>query len=133
MPKAGGRSAVASRKEPESVADLVVPGEKEPGTDGSVLRVTPKSAGWDWVGFEVVRLDAGRTLERGTGSEEVCLVVHSGRCDVFTGQDEWRGIEERESPFDGLPYGVYLPPATGKVEGFRQDLLCGKMPQGIAA
>jgi 5-deoxy-glucuronate isomerase len=94
------------------VADLVVPGEKEPGVDGSILRVTPESAGWEYVGFEVVRLDAGRTPERDTGSEEVCLVVLSGRGDVFAEQDEWRGVGERESPFEGLPYAVYLPPAT---------------------
>jgi aryl-alcohol dehydrogenase-like predicted oxidoreductase len=56
--------------------------------------LTPESAGWEYVGFEVVRLDAGRTLERDTGSEEVCLVVLSGRCDVFAEQDEWRGIGE---------------------------------------
>jgi 5-deoxy-glucuronate isomerase len=102
------------------VADLVVPSEREPGAEGSVLRVTPESAGWDWVGFEVIRLEAGRTLERETGGEEVCLVVLSGRCDVFAvfaggggGGDEWRGVGERESPFDGLPYAVYLPPAMG--------------------
>ena len=94
------------------MADLVVPGEKEPGVDGSVLRVIPESAGWEYVGFEVILLGSGRTLERDTGSEEVCLVVLSGRCDVFAEQDEWRDVGERESPFDGLPYAVYLPPAT---------------------
>ena len=94
------------------MADLVVPSEREPGAGGSVLRVTPGSAGWDWVGFEVVRLQAGRTLERETGGEEVCLVVLSGRCGVFAEEDEWRGIGGRESPFDGPPYAVYLPPGT---------------------
>ena len=114
------------------MADLVVPGEKEPGVDGSVLRVTPESAGWEYVGFEVVRLDAGRTLERDTGSEEVCLVVLSGRCDVFAGQDEWRGVGERESPFDGLPYAVYLPPATEyRVEGAADlELAVASAPAG---
>ena len=94
------------------MADLVVHSEREPGAEGSVLRVTPESAGWDWVGFEVVRLDAGQILERKTGSEEVCLVILSGRCDVVAEGEEWRGVGERASPFDGLPHAVYLPPGT---------------------
>ena len=92
------------------MADLVVSSEKEPDASGSVLRVTPGSAGWEYVGFEVVRLDAGRTLERETGGEEVCLVVLSGRCSVSAGEAGWDEVGERESPFDGPPYAVYLPP-----------------------
>jgi 5-deoxy-glucuronate isomerase len=94
------------------VADLIVSSKKEPDTDGSVVRVTPESAGWEYVGFEVLRLETGRTLERDTGSEEVCLVILSGRCRVSAGQDEWEDVGERESPFDGPPYTVYLPPGT---------------------
>ncbi len=94
------------------MADLVVSSEKEPDASGSVLRVTPESAGWEYVGFEVVRLDAGRTLERETGGEEVCLVVLSGRCRVSAGEAGWDEVGERESPFDGPPHAVYLPPGT---------------------
>jgi 5-deoxy-glucuronate isomerase len=64
------------------------------------------------VGFEVLRLETGRTLERDTGSEEVCLVILSGRCRISAGQDGWEDVGERESPFDGPPYAVYLPPQT---------------------
>jgi 5-deoxy-glucuronate isomerase len=94
------------------VADLIVSSEREPDASGSVLRVTPESAGWEYVGFEVVRLDAGRTLERETGGEEVCLVVLSGRCRVSAGEAGWDEVGERESPFDGPPHAVYLPPGT---------------------
>jgi 5-deoxy-glucuronate isomerase len=94
------------------VADLIVSSKKEPDTDGSVVKVTPESARWKYVGFEVFRLGTGRTLERETGSEEVCLVILSGRCRVSAGPDEWEDVGERESPFDGLPYAVYLPPGT---------------------
>lgn len=95
------------------MTDLVVSSREQPGADGSVLKVTPESAGWDWVGFEVVRLEAGGTLERDTGGEEVCLVVLSGRCGVAAGENEWGDVGERESPFDGPPHAVYLPPGTG--------------------
>ena len=94
------------------MADLIVSSKKEPDTDGSVVKVTPESAGWEYVGFVVLRLETGRTLERDTGSEEVCLVVLSGRCCVSAGQDEWEDVGERESPFDDPPYAVYLPPGT---------------------
>ena len=94
------------------MTDLVVSSKEQPEEDGSVLKVTPESAGWDWVGFEVVRLENGQTLERETGGEEVCLVILSGRCSVSAGENEWANVGERESPFDGPPHAVYLPPGT---------------------
>jgi 5-deoxy-glucuronate isomerase len=94
------------------VANLVVSSKKEPGAEGSLVKVTPESAGWEYVGFEVFRLETGQALERDTGSEEVCLVVLSGRCRDSAGQNEWEHLGERESPFDEPPYAVYLPPGT---------------------
>jgi len=94
------------------VSDLVVGINERPDESGSVVKVTPESAGWEYVGFEVMRLAEGRTVERGTGGEEVCLVVLAGYCNVFAGDDEWRGIGGRDSVFEGPPYAVYLPPGT---------------------
>jgi 5-deoxy-glucuronate isomerase len=95
-----------------TVVELLVTGKKTPEENGSVVKVTPESAGWDYVGFEVFRLEAGQTLEQQTGDWEVCLVLLSGRCRVSTDKDEWRNIGERESVFDGAPWAVYLPPRT---------------------
>jgi 5-deoxy-glucuronate isomerase len=92
------------------VPDLIVGSSPRPDEDGSVVKVTPRSAGWEYVGFEVLRLADGRTVGRSTGGEEVCLVVLSGYCTVSTAEDEWRGIGERDSVFEGPPYAVYLPP-----------------------
>ena len=94
------------------MSDLVVSIQEQPDEDGSVVKVTPESAGWEYVGFEVLRLAEGRTVERRTDVEEVCLVVLSGYCTVTTDDDEWRGIGERDSVFEGRPYAVYLPPGT---------------------
>jgi 5-deoxy-glucuronate isomerase len=94
------------------VSDLLVASKKEPDADGSVVKVSPESAGWDWVGFEVLKLGAGRTVERRADGEEVCLVTLSGRCAVSTESDEWR-FGQRESVFDGPPHALYLPPGTG--------------------
>ena len=94
------------------MADLIVSIKERPGADGSVVKVTPESAGWEYVGFEVLRLEDGRAVERRADDEEVCLVVLSGYCTVSTSDDEWRGIGERDSVFEGLPYALYLPPGT---------------------
>ncbi|MDQ3316026.1 MAG: 5-deoxy-glucuronate isomerase, partial [Actinomycetota bacterium] len=60
--------------------DLIVKSKNVPDGEGSIVKVTPRSAGWEYVGFEVLRLAAGQTVERRTGGEEVCLVPISGTC-----------------------------------------------------
>lgn len=95
------------------MSKLLVHSAEEPDKNGSLARVTPESAGWDHVGFEVLKLAAGQTVERETGGEEVCLVVISGTCGVSSGNNEWRDVGGRESVFDGPPHAVYLPPGTG--------------------
>ena len=92
------------------MSDLIVSGSN--GADGSVVKVTPESAGWEYVGFEVFRLESGQALEREAADEEVCLVAVSGRCRVSAGDEEWDDVGGRENPFDGPPHAVYLPPST---------------------
>lgn len=94
------------------MAELLITGKKTPEENGSMVRVTPESAGWDYVGFEVFRLEAGQNLEQQTGDREVCLVLLSGRCNVSSDGDEWRNIGERATVFDGAPCAVYLPTRT---------------------
>jgi 5-deoxy-glucuronate isomerase len=100
------------RKGDEVLSDLVVGISETPDEGGSVVRVTPESAGWEYVGFEVLRLAAGRTVQRTTEGEEVCLVLLEGFCNISAGDYEWRGIGGRDSVFEGPPYAVYLPPGT---------------------
>ena len=57
--------------------------------DGSVVKVTPESAGWEYVGFEVIKLADGEAFERRTGGEEVCLVPVSGACSVSSGSERF--------------------------------------------
>ena len=59
---------------------LVHPGAPEP--DGTRLRVTPESAGWGHVGFELLALAPGVVSERATGDREVCIVAVSGVAHV---------------------------------------------------
>ncbi len=89
---------------------LIVPEAAVPAADGVVLEVTPESAGWQYVGYATVRLQAGQTFVRETGEKEVCLVLLGGRCGVKTAEREWAAIGGRTSPFDEEPpYAVYVP------------------------
>jgi len=90
---------------------LIVPVLEQPAADGTVLEITPESAGWQYVGYQTVKLEAGRTLIRDTGDKETCLVLLSGKCGVKTLQKEWAEIGGRMSPFEKIPpYAVYVPP-----------------------
>jgi 5-deoxy-glucuronate isomerase len=75
-------------------------------------RVTPSSAGWAYVGFEVLALDVGDLVERDTGGLEICLVVLSGLVDVRSEHGDWLGLGGRPDPFSALPDAAYLPPRT---------------------
>jgi 5-deoxy-glucuronate isomerase len=94
------------------VPDLLATSNARPDRDGSLIKVTPESAGWEYVGFEVLRFEAGRSVSRSTGGEEVCLVPLSGTCNVSEGDEEWKELGGRESVFEGPPDAVYLPPGT---------------------
>lgn len=82
----------------------------EPDKDGRILAVTPESAGWKYVGFEVYRLQAGDTLSRVTDGNEACLVLLTGKADVQAGEKKFTGIGSRMSVFEGIPpHAVYVP------------------------
>ncbi|MBD2869318.1 5-deoxy-glucuronate isomerase [Paenibacillus arenilitoris] len=89
---------------------LIVPASARPDAEGSVLRITPESAGWQYVGFEALKLEAGQRVRRETGEREACLVLLSGRANVSTAAAEWTDIGGRMSVFEKMPpYSVYVP------------------------
>jgi 5-deoxy-glucuronate isomerase len=72
----------------------------DPGAEGTLVR-----ADLDYVGFEAVRV-AGR-IERREEERETCVVLLSGRASLHG-----LGEAARESPFDGPPVALYVPPRT---------------------
>ncbi|RBW69041.1 5-deoxy-glucuronate isomerase [Bacillus taeanensis] len=91
------------------MSDLIVP-RKHRDEEGKVLSVTPESAGWEYVGFEVYELKAGETLEKATEDQEVCLVLLSGKASVKTKQANFENIGKRMNVFEKIPpYSVYVP------------------------
>jgi 5-deoxy-glucuronate isomerase len=81
-------------------------------SEGQVHRVTPASAGWSYVGFEVFDLIPEQTLARETRDRELCLVLLSGRASVSVGEHDFGVIGERANPFEGKPFALYVPART---------------------
>jgi 5-deoxy-glucuronate isomerase len=89
---------------------LVKPDPSAP--NGRVIHVTPRSAGWSYVGFDLYRLGAGASVTGGEAGREVCLVVISGKASVVVGGVNLGTIGDRISRFAGKPWSVYVPAGT---------------------
>ncbi|ASS86121.1 5-deoxy-glucuronate isomerase [Geobacillus lituanicus] len=88
---------------------LVIPSHS-PNEEGNVVRVTPESAGWEYVGFEVYVLAKGQTLRKETKDQEACLVLLKGKANISTKQERWEQIGLRMDVFEKVPpYSVYVP------------------------
>jgi len=106
--------------------------------DGVVHRITPASAGWSYVGFELRRLPPGGEASGGEASGEVegrelCLVLVSGRARVIAGGQDLGLLGARMSPFEGGPWSVYVPPGTtwrAIADGPVELAICSSPAQG---
>ena len=77
--------------------------------EGRVLNVTPESAGWTYVGFDLWKLTAGQSAKGELKERETCLVFVSGKGRVIVEGKDMGSIGERMSPFVGKPWSVYVP------------------------
>jgi 5-deoxy-glucuronate isomerase len=92
------------------LSKLVITPHSTAASDGKLISITPQSAGWTYVGFDVIKLEEGQSLQAETGDREVCLVLLSGIADVATAHEEWRAIGKRMSVFEQTPpFSVYVP------------------------
>lgn len=92
------------------MSKLIVPSKDQADERGNVLTITPETAGWTYVGFEVFKLSAGESLREQTGDREICLVLLSGRANVATAELKLTEIGRRMSVFEKTPpYSVYVP------------------------
>src|SRR5919197_1670716 len=115
IPARGGTYERATRESGGGMSELLVHAAPAPDPEGRLLSVTPDSAGWSHVGFEVVELAPGQVTERHSGERELCLVVVAGSCHVRSEHGDWTDLGRRPDPFAGLPDDAYLPPGTGFV------------------
>lgn len=90
------------------MSKLLLKPEKQ--EDGSLASVTPASANWKYVGFEVYSLKKGEVLKKETKDQESCIVLLSGKADVKTQESNFINIGKRMSVFEKIPpYSVYVP------------------------
>jgi 5-deoxy-glucuronate isomerase len=94
------------------MSKLLVHAASTPGPDGTILSVSPESVGFEYVGFEVLALEAGASAERACGLRELCVVVISGVVHVASEHGEWFDVGGRADPWAGPPDAAYLPPES---------------------
>lgn len=94
---------------PESLLVRPLP---DPDDPGRLIRVTPASAGWDLISFEVRQLEPGGEWSFDTGENELALVNLTGRFTVASDRGRWTGIGGRASVFEDAAHALYLPRRT---------------------
>ncbi len=65
-----------------------------------------------WLGLEILRLEAGEDWRGDLDNKEAVLVILSGSCSVSVESGEtvkWEGLGSRRDVFEGPPTAVYVP------------------------
>ena len=80
------------------------------GQTGRVHDITPASAGWGYVGFQLWRLAPGETASGSLGDREAILVFVEGKGRVAGAGKDWGEMGERMDVFEKTPpHCLYLP------------------------
>jgi len=66
-----------------------------------VVEVTPDLAGWDYIHFQVRRLQPGHSWRFATGEHELALVMLSGRIAVDSNLGHWPPLANARMSFQG--------------------------------
>ena len=81
-----------------------------PDSGGRVIDITPSSAGWRYVGFEVRLMAKGQSASFKFDGREACILILSGTADIEVGGQKFEGVGGRASVFDeAAPGAVYAP------------------------
>lgn len=83
------------------------------GDRGKVHDVTPRNAGWEYVGFSLHRLRQGEIAAEATNDREVILVMVEGKARVCGAGMNWGILGDRMDVFEQTPpHSLYLPDST---------------------
>ena len=91
---------------------LLVHPQHYPSEPNLLIDITPASAGWDFISFQVRRLGLAERWTFDTGENELALINLSGRYSVDSSRGKWQGIGGRENVFAGAAHALYLPRRT---------------------
>ena len=76
------------------------------------MRVTPATAGWEYLYFAARKMRQGENWQGHTGNSEYGFVILGGACAVKSSRGTWENVGRRPDVFHGMAYALYLPPDT---------------------
>ncbi|WP_350304429.1 5-deoxy-glucuronate isomerase [Photorhabdus viridis] len=80
-----------------------------PDQNKRTQHITPESANWQYVHFDVYELTTGEKITLPTSENETCLVLIAGKATVITPHQKFEHIGDRLEPFERKkPYAVYI-------------------------
>ncbi|MEM8581372.1 MAG: 5-deoxy-glucuronate isomerase, partial [Pseudomonadota bacterium] len=80
---------------------------------GHVHAITPQSAGWSYVGFDLHRLSPGEVATAETGEREVILVLVEGKAEITADGRDFGEQGDRMDVFEKTPpHSIYIPPRS---------------------
>src|SRR5262245_55023070 len=88
--------------------DLILHSDRTSVPSRKLIHVTPESAGWEYTGLVVQRLQAGESWSFTLMEEEAGIVVLSGACTIEACGTTW-DLPGRTSIFAGQPWALYVP------------------------
>ncbi len=74
--------------------------------------IITKDAELEVIGFDLIRLNPGESVEQESGEYELGLVILSGNCDMKAGEFSAANLGNRRNVFDGKATTVYVPRDT---------------------
>ena len=86
--------------------------QSKPSTTGLIHDISAESSDLKYVGFRTYQLQDGQQISDKFKEKETCLVFLAGKGQVQVNGEDFGIIGERMSPFEGLPWSVYIPGNT---------------------
>ncbi len=81
-----------------------------PGGSGVLVDIDPGNAGWEFLSFSVIRLDAGQAHHDERADQETAIVPLQGTATITVGDESWE--VSRGSVFTDMPHIAYAPPGA---------------------
>jgi 5-deoxy-glucuronate isomerase len=91
--------------------NLLVCPSTNPQDPNLILAVTPQSAGWDFISFQVRRLMSGNQWSFNSGENELAIILLSGAISIHSTRGNWNELK-RKNVWTGAATALYLPRDT---------------------
>jgi Uncharacterized enzyme involved in inositol metabolism len=91
--------------------NLLVCPLNDPQNPDLLLVVTPQSAGWDFISFQVRKLKAGNSWSFSSGENELAIILLSGEISIGSARGSWDNLD-RKDVWTSAATALYLPRNT---------------------